>query len=72
MHNSTPPTAPLHTLDDLARILNIGRRKAWELAVTGAVPGFKLGREWRFRPDDVAAWLDLQVVQRGEARGGVR
>lgn len=33
-------------------------------------PGFKIGRDWRWRPVDVIAWIDLQAKLAWDKRFG--
>ena len=47
----------LLTVDDLARILNCGKTKAWELVNTRQLPTIRVGRLVRISPDDLAEFM---------------
>jgi excisionase family DNA binding protein len=47
----------LLTVDDLARILNCGKTKAWELVNTRQIPTIRVGRLVRISPDDLAEFM---------------
>lgn len=40
-------TAELLTLEEVQKILRIGRNKTYALFRTGDLKGFKIGREWK-------------------------
>ena len=54
---SSDTRAALLTVKDLARILNCGRTKAWELVNTRQIPTIKVGRLVRISPDDLAEFM---------------
>jgi excisionase family DNA binding protein len=47
----------LLSLKDLARILNCGHTKAWELVNTRQIPSIRVGRLVRISPDDLAEFM---------------
>jgi excisionase family DNA binding protein len=47
----------LLTVDDLARILNCGKTKAWELVNTRQIRTIRVGRLVRISPDDLAEFM---------------
>jgi excisionase family DNA binding protein len=47
----------LLTVKDLARILNCGHTKAWELTNTRQVRTIRVGRLVRISPDDLAEFM---------------
>lgn len=49
------------TAVDAARLLRCTPEYVTRLASVGAIPGFKLGNRWRFRRDDLLAYLDRQA-----------
>lgn len=63
---STPhtPQDDLLTASDITRLLRIDKSTAYRMAEDGRLPGFKVGRQWRFRADDVAALLGTEVATR--------
>jgi excisionase family DNA binding protein len=59
----------LLTPDEAAQTLNVTRRWIIEAAARGELPGLKLGRVWRFHPEDLDAWV---TAQRDRARKEAR
>lgn len=47
----------LHTVEDVARILRIGRSRAYELVKRGEVPSIRVGHRIRVPDDALRAWL---------------
>lgn len=50
-----------HTLMDIKQVaayLQINEATAYNWAQDGRLPGIKVGRIWRFRREDIEAWLD--------------
>lgn len=45
------------TAQEAAALLRIGVKRLYEQAQRGAVPGRKVGKEWRFRRDAILAML---------------
>ena len=45
------------TLEDLAAYLKISETTAYQLVRSGAIPGRKVGREWRFLKRRIEDWL---------------
>lgn len=44
----------------VAEYLGLHRVTVVEFARLGKLPAFKVGREWRFRADEIREWLDAQ------------
>ena len=47
---------------DLAERYRISERQITHLARIGYLPGFKIGKLWRFRQDDIEEWEKRQTV----------
>ncbi len=45
------------TVDEIANELQVHRITIYRLLKSGKIPGFKIGRVWRFDSDQVRAWL---------------
>ena len=43
---------------EVARLLRISVRTVCVWAECSELPAFKVGRQWRFRRDDISAWLE--------------
>lgn len=48
----------LMDIRQVAAYLQINDATAYNWAQTGKLPGIKIGRIWRFRREDIEAWLD--------------
>ena len=46
------------TCSDVAVLLQVNPENVAALAKSGAIPAVKIGRSWRFRRDDLVAYLD--------------
>ena len=54
------PLPELLNVVQVAEYLGLHRATVVAFARRGKLPAFKVGREWRFRADEIKAWLDLQ------------
>lgn len=52
----------LLTVKQVASYLNVNERTVLNLVNEGALPGFKVGNQWRFRKAMVDTWLDDQAL----------
>lgn len=57
-NHSQPKPANLLTAKQVAEMLQWNPYTIVKKAEKGDLPGFKLGREWRFRPEDITAWIE--------------
>lgn len=48
------------TLKEVADYLKLAEKTAYRLAADGKLPGFKVGGSWRFKREDVSAWIEEQ------------
>jgi PTS system nitrogen regulatory IIA component len=62
----------LLTLKELAAYLSVNERTLLKLVSEGAVPGVKIGNQWRFRKAMIDAWLDDQMLGVAPRRFEVR
>ncbi|MCG3734094.1 methylation-associated defense system helix-turn-helix domain-containing protein MAD1 [Vibrio cincinnatiensis] len=46
------------TLKEVAAYLNLAEKTAYRLASEGKLPGFKVGGSWRFKREDLEAWIE--------------
>ncbi len=53
---------PTLSSEQVARFLGVSVRYVWRLAREGELPSYKLRKYTRFRPDDVAAYLEARRV----------
>ncbi len=52
----------LMTVKQLATYLNVNERTVLKLVQEGALPGVKVGNQWRFRKTMIDTWLDDQML----------
>ncbi len=45
------------TVSELASHLNVHRITIYRLLKSGSLPGFKIGRVWRFDLDEIGTWM---------------
>ncbi|EGU35841.1 MULTISPECIES: methylation-associated defense system helix-turn-helix domain-containing protein MAD1 [Vibrio] len=48
------------TLKEVAVYLKLAEKTAYRLASEGKLPGFKVGGSWRFKREDLEAWIEQQ------------
>lgn len=60
------------TVRDVAAYLNVDEKTVYRLAKKGELPGFKVAGTWRFRRDDIDAWIEQQKAAISPPRTGAR
>ena len=45
------------TIDELVTYLKMGRTKLYTMAQKGAIPGNKIGNQWRFDREEIDEWI---------------
>lgn len=48
------------TLPEVAQLLKVAEKTVYTMAQKGALPAFKVGGQWRFKRDDIDAWIERQ------------
>jgi len=48
---------PLWTVSDVAVYLNVTERTIYRLLKDKEIPAYKVGGQWRFKEQDITAWL---------------
>jgi excisionase family DNA binding protein len=51
---------PALTVREVAVLLNVDEKTVYRLAKRGELPGFKVAGAWRFKRDDINAWIEKQ------------
>jgi excisionase family DNA binding protein len=59
MSSGAPLTAFL-TTEEVLGCLKVNPRTIYRLIKSGELPAVRIGRQWRFRRDDLAQWIDRQ------------
>jgi excisionase family DNA binding protein len=55
-----PMTDQILTLKEVAKYLKLTEKTAYRLAAEKKLPGFKVGGSWRFKSEDLEAWIEEQ------------
>ena len=50
------------TVSELADHLSVHRITIYRLLKSGSIPGFKIGRVWRFELDQISNWMTTGVL----------
>jgi len=61
-------TLDLLTVEDLAQLFKVRKRKVYDLVRDAGLPHLRIGRSLRFRCEDVRDWLE-GTVESGPAGG---
>jgi excisionase family DNA binding protein len=62
MHDrSQTPIQPLLTPEQVASIFGLTRLAVIRATRSGRIPGVRIGKVWRYRPESIQAWLDEQA-----------
>ena len=60
----SPSETDILTLEELHGYLKIPKPTLYALAQGGRIPAAKVGKHWRFRRNDIDAWLKAQQWNR--------
>ena len=47
--------------EEAAKMLGVSSRTVIKLATFGELPGFRVGKLWKFRPGDIKNYIDQQI-----------
>ena len=53
---------PVVDSEEAAKFLNINPKTLQKMARNGTVPGYRIGKLWKFRISDLDAWLRSKVI----------
>ena len=59
----------LMTLVEVATYLRLSKDTVYRMAQTGKIPASKVGNQWRFRREEVDAWLEQHKNLPGDEPG---
>ncbi len=59
-------TDQILTLKEVAAYLKLAEKTAYRLASEGKLPGFKVGGSWRFKREDIEAWIEEKKSQNAD------
>ena len=54
---------PVLTLKELSEYLRLTRTTVWKYANEGKIPGFRVGRRWRFHKNQIDTLLNNSSLQ---------
>lgn len=54
-------TEDIMTMWEVADFLRLTEKTAYRLASEGKIPGFKVGGSWRFRKEEIDAWIEDKI-----------
>ena len=60
------PQDELLTVAETCRYLKVTPRTLYRYLKDRAIPGFKLGKEWRFLRSDLEEWIRTRAAQKQE------
>ena len=63
------PQDEVLTLKEVASLLKIAERTAYTMVQCSDLPGFKVGGQWRFKREDIDAWMEAQKRSEHKGRG---
>ena len=58
IHRKNRHMASLMTIEEVAAYLRLSKDTVYRMAQAGKIPASKVGTQWRFRQNDVDAWLE--------------
>jgi excisionase family DNA binding protein len=62
MTMTMPNFEELLTTDEVLAQLRLAPRRMYRLIRSGELPAVRIGRQWRFRPEDIETWMRRQRV----------
>lgn len=51
----------LYIVKQVATLLQLNEQTVYRMAMRGELPAVKVGRNWRFRKEDIEQWLEQQA-----------
>lgn len=54
------------TVKEVADYLKVNERTIYRLATSGELPAFRVGASWRFRLNEIDAWISQQSHKDGD------
>jgi len=52
------------TLEQIVEYLQMSTSSIYKMAQTGKIPAYKIGRQWRFKREEIDAWIEKRKVIR--------
>jgi excisionase family DNA binding protein len=51
------------TLEQIAEYLQMSTSSIYKMAQKGKIPAYKVGRQWRFRKEEIDKWIEKGKLQ---------
>ena len=58
-------TEEILTIQEVAKLLKVADKTVYTMSQKGSLPAFKVGGLWRFRRQDLDAWISERVERTG-------
>jgi len=52
------------TLEQIAEYLQMSTSSIYKMAQAGKIPAYKVGRQWRFKKEEIDKWVEKQNPKR--------
>ena len=52
----------IFSIKELSKYLKIDTATTYRLVSSGKIPAFKVGRQWRFKKDDIDKWIQEKNI----------
>lgn len=52
------------TLEQIAEYLQMSTSSIYKMAQTGKIPSYKVGRQWRFKKEEIDSWVEKKKTKR--------
>lgn len=52
------------TLEQIAEYLQMSTSSIYKMAQGGKIPAYKVGRQWRFKKEEIDKWVEKQKPKR--------
>jgi len=52
------------TLEQIAKYLQMSTSSIYKMAQAGKIPAYKVGRQWRFKKEEIDKWVEKQKPKR--------
>jgi excisionase family DNA binding protein len=59
------------TTEEVLDYLQVNIRTVYRLIKAGRIPAVRVGRQWRFRKQDIETWLEAQRTKSGRRKAGI-
>lgn len=54
------------TLEQIAEYLQMSTSSIYKMAQAGKIPSYKVGRQWRFKKEEIDKWVEHNKFKRGQ------